>query len=63
MPLIYDVYNDSTHIHTQWLAEARAGGEEVPLKTFPISIGFNYEIQFFPPKFEVFVLQYQKIIV
>ena len=49
MPLIYDVYNDSTHILTQWLAEARAwgGGEEVPLKTFPISIGFNYEIQFF----------------
>ena len=27
MPLTYNVCNDSLHVHTKWLAEARGRGE------------------------------------
>ena len=45
MPLKYNVYNDSTHIYTKWLSEAR--GKGISLKAFPISIMFNYKIWLF----------------
>ena len=35
-------------------------GEKVPLKTFPVSIMFNYKTWTFPPKIEVFVQRNQK---
>ena len=67
MPLTYDVYRDSIHMHTKWLAEAGGGGaergdgEELSLnQSFPILLTLNYETMAFPPKFEVFVLKYQK---
>ena len=63
IPLTYDVYKYSAHIHTKWLAVAQGGGGggEYLSKTLPISIRFNDKIWLFPPKFEVFVLQYRKI--
>ena len=54
MPLTYNVYNDSTHIHTKWLAEALGWGS-ISKNFFPISIRFNHKIWPFPPESEVFV--------
>ena len=60
MPLTHNVYNESTHIHTKWLAEAKGGG--VSRKLFLISIRFNYKLSLSSSKLDVFVLKYQKII-
>ena len=56
-PTYINLYYDRTHMHTKWLAEARGG--KVSFFSY-----FNYvQLQkvAFSSKFEVFVLNYQKL--
>ena len=49
------------HAYTQSGLLRHGVGEVSLKKTFPVPTKFNYKIWLFPPKLEVFVLQYQNL--